>query len=145
MLVVGEVHDLFAQHLAPVGRDLLAGLVDPLLQRLEVVHGAAARAHRVLGGAVQDRAVPTAVGIAAGAGQVVAYLLGHGDVAGWASLMTFVSFLGGLQLFFMGIFGEYLGQVFDEVKRRPRYLLAVDSSHPLLPRGPSERADADRE
>jgi len=89
--------------------------------------------------------IVASLSIAAGAGQVVAYLLGHGDVAGWASLMTFVSFLGGLQLFFMGIFGEYLGQVFDEVKRRPRYLLAVDSSHPLLPRGPSERADADRE
>lgn len=63
-----------------------------------------------------------------GAGLVVAYLSGFGvDAAGWASLMTFVSLLGGLQLFFMGIFGEYLGQVFDEVKARPRYLVAFDS------------------
>lgn len=63
----------------------------------------------------------------AGAAEVIAYLFGHRDVAGWASLMTFVSFLGGMQLFFMGIFGEYLGQVFDEVKRRPRYLVARDT------------------
>lgn len=65
--------------------------------------------------------------ILAGAAMVVAYMLGHTSVAGWASLMTFVSFLGGLQLFFMGIFGEYLGQIFDEVKRRPRYLIGRDS------------------
>lgn len=59
---------------------------------------------------------------------VVAYFSGFGEsVAGWASLMTFVSMIGGLQLFFMGIFGEYLGQVFDEVKGRPRYIIATDS------------------
>lgn len=71
--------------------------------------------------------VVAVLSILAGAGQVIAYLFGHRDVAGWASLMTFVSFLGGMQLFFMGIFGEYLGQIFDEVKRRPRYLVARDS------------------
>jgi dolichol-phosphate mannosyltransferase len=30
---------------------------------------------------------------------------------------------GGLQLMFLGIVGEYLGRVFDEVKRRPLYLI----------------------
>lgn len=65
--------------------------------------------------------------IAAGAILVLSYLVGRVEVQGWASLMTFVSFLGGLQLFFMGIFGEYLGQIFDEVKNRPRYLVAIDS------------------
>ncbi|WP_396616657.1 glycosyltransferase family 2 protein [Lysobacter soli] len=65
--------------------------------------------------------------IAAGAIQVLVYLLGGMEVQGWASLMTFISFLGGLQLFFMGIFGEYLGQIFDEVKGRPRYLVSIDS------------------
>ncbi|ALN93114.1 glycosyltransferase family 2 protein [Lysobacter gummosus] len=65
----------------------------------------------------------------AAAGQMAAYFLfGHSDVQGWASLMTFVSLLGGVQLFFMGILGEYLGQIFDEVKRRPRYLIRTDSA-----------------
>lgn len=65
----------------------------------------------------------------AAATQMIAYFLfGHSDVQGWASLMTFVSLLGGVQLFFMGILGEYLGQVFDEVKRRPRYLIRTDSA-----------------
>ncbi|MBN7138019.1 hypothetical protein A7A76_02835 [Lysobacter enzymogenes] len=73
--------------------------------------------------------IVAALSVLAGAAQVVGYFFGHGvDAAGWASLMTFVSFLGGLQLFFMGIFGEYLGQIFDEVKRRPRYLIRTDSA-----------------
>jgi dolichol-phosphate mannosyltransferase len=55
---------------------------------------------------------------------VVDYILGPSRVPGWATLVTFITFLGGVQLFFMGIFGEYLGQVFDEVKQRPRYLVA---------------------
>jgi dolichol-phosphate mannosyltransferase len=65
--------------------------------------------------------------IVAGMVLVLTYLFGGVDVQGWASLMLFVSFLGGLQLFFMGIFGEYLAQVFDEVKGRPRYIVAIDS------------------
>jgi len=73
--------------------------------------------------------VVASLSILAGAALVVVYAMGHGNVQGWASLMTFVSFLGGLQLFFMGIFGEYLAQIFDEVKGRPRYLVARDSAH----------------
>ncbi|HEY5805342.1 MAG TPA: glycosyltransferase family 2 protein [Lysobacter sp.] len=71
--------------------------------------------------------VVSSLSMAAGAVLVLTYLVAGADVQGWASLMTFVSFLGGLQLFFMGIFGEYLAQVFDEVKGRPRYLVAIDS------------------
>lgn len=62
--------------------------------------------------------------ILAGLVMVVAYFNGTKSMPGWATLMAFISFLGGMQLFFMGIFGEYLGQIFDEVKGRPRYLVA---------------------
>jgi polyisoprenyl-phosphate glycosyltransferase len=55
---------------------------------------------------------------------LIDYFLGSRATPGWATLMAFVSFLGGMQIFFMGVFGEYLGQVFDEVKSRPRYLVA---------------------
>ncbi len=42
---------------------------------------------------------------------------------GFASLIVLVLFMGGLQLTFLGILGEYLGSVFDEVKRRPLYII----------------------
>lgn len=41
---------------------------------------------------------------------------------GWASLAVIVLFLGGVQLIVLGIFGEYLGRVFEEVKNRPHFL-----------------------
>ncbi|WP_162348911.1 glycosyltransferase family 2 protein [Pseudoxanthomonas gei] len=62
--------------------------------------------------------------VIAGVLMVIAYFLGNTAMPGWASLIAFISLLGGMQLFFMGIIGEYLGQVFDEVKGRPRYLVA---------------------
>ncbi|MEJ2125306.1 MAG: glycosyltransferase, partial [Alphaproteobacteria bacterium] len=45
------------------------------------------------------------------------------DVPGYASLITIVLFLGGLQLLTLGIIGEYLSRVFAEVKGRPVYVI----------------------
>ncbi|MFT8323491.1 MAG: glycosyltransferase family 2 protein [Bacillus sp. (in: firmicutes)] len=45
------------------------------------------------------------------------------NVDGYASLMTVILFLGGLQLLSIGIIGEYLGRVFNETKRRPLYFV----------------------
>lgn len=42
--------------------------------------------------------------------------------SGWATLVILLAFFGGLQLFCLGIIGEYLGQIFYEVKARPRYI-----------------------
>lgn len=44
-------------------------------------------------------------------------------VPGWASLFALLSFTGGINLFFLGVLGEYVGIIFDEVKNRPRYLV----------------------
>ena len=41
---------------------------------------------------------------------------------GWATTITLLSFFGGIQIFCLGIIGEYVGQVFREVKARPRYI-----------------------
>ena len=44
-------------------------------------------------------------------------------VPGYASIIVTVLFLGGLQLVALGVLGEYLGRVFEEVKNRPIYLI----------------------
>jgi glycosyltransferase involved in cell wall biosynthesis len=58
-----------------------------------------------------------------GSWMVLRTLLFGIDLPGYASLMTAVLFLGGLQLIGLGVLGEYLGRVFEEVKRRPLYLV----------------------
>ncbi len=45
------------------------------------------------------------------------------DVPGYASLITIVLFLGGVQLFVIGLMGEYLGRIYREVKGRPLYII----------------------
>lgn len=42
---------------------------------------------------------------------------------GWTSLMIVVLFLGGLQLFILGVIGEYIGRIYDETRNRPLYIV----------------------
>lgn len=46
-----------------------------------------------------------------------------GSVNGWASLISIILFIGGLQLFCIGIVGRYVGNIYLEVKRRPVYIV----------------------
>ena len=46
------------------------------------------------------------------------------QVQGFTALITAILFLGGVQMFTLGVIGQYLGRVYDEVKRRPRYIVA---------------------
>ena len=55
---------------------------------------------------------------------VVARALLFGDpVAGWPSLVCIITFIGGIQLFCMGIMGQYIAKTYMEVKRRPHYII----------------------
>jgi dolichol-phosphate mannosyltransferase len=46
-----------------------------------------------------------------------------GAISGQASTLILVLFLGGIQLIFLGIIGEYLGRIYDEVRKRPLYIV----------------------
>ncbi len=51
------------------------------------------------------------------------YIIVHDAPPGFTTLLLSVLFLGGIQLLCLAIIGDYLGRVFDEVKRRPLYLV----------------------
>ena len=55
---------------------------------------------------------------------VVERLTGPGHLArGWASTIVVVLFLGGVQLMCLGVIGEFIGRIYDEVKQRPLYVI----------------------
>ena len=45
------------------------------------------------------------------------------EVAGWPSLVCIITFLGGVQMFVMGVMGQYISKTYMEVKRRPHYIV----------------------
>ncbi len=47
----------------------------------------------------------------------------NSSVAGWASIISVIAFLGGIQLISIGVVGEYVGKIYLEVKGRPRYII----------------------
>lgn len=54
---------------------------------------------------------------------LVVNFLGH-TVTGWTSLTLSIWMLGGIQLLSLGVIGEYVGKVYTETKRRPRFIIA---------------------
>ena len=54
------------------------------------------------------------------------------DVPGWATLVTGMAFLSGVQLLSIGILGEYVGRIFDEVKQRPVYVVGSEAGRGAL-------------
>lgn len=54
---------------------------------------------------------------------VIGFFFGK-TLSGWASLISTLCFLGGIQLICLGIIGEYIGKIYLEVKHRPRYIIS---------------------
>ncbi|GEB76519.1 glycosyltransferase family 2 protein [Sporolactobacillus inulinus] len=61
-------------------------------------------------------------GIAAYA--LINWLLGH-TISGWTSLILSIWLIGGMQLIAIGVIGEYIGKIFTETKKRPRYTIEI--------------------
>ncbi len=59
----------------------------------------------------------------AGVAAIIAKLSNAAFVPGWASLVVVIAFLGGIQLTVLGVMGQYIARIHDEVKRRPQYLV----------------------
>ncbi len=53
----------------------------------------------------------------------IAHIIGQ-TVAGWASMVCVICFIGGIQLICTGVLGEYIGKIYMEVKQRPRYIIS---------------------
>ena len=53
---------------------------------------------------------------------LLAYTAGH-TIKGWTSLMLSLWFIGSLILISLGIIGEYIGKIYVEVKKRPRFFI----------------------
>ncbi|MCE4554084.1 glycosyltransferase family 2 protein [Roseateles cellulosilyticus] len=77
-----------------------------------------------LGGAI------AVVALAYGLWIVVEHLLYGHPLPGWPTLVVGLMFFSGVQLLSIGIIGEYVGRIFDEVKQRPVYLVAQDTGNP---------------
>ncbi len=55
---------------------------------------------------------------------IVRKLLFGDPVAGWPSLACIIVFIGGVQLFCLGIMGQYIAKTYLEVQRRPHYIVS---------------------
>ena len=54
---------------------------------------------------------------------VVSKILGYTITAGLPTTVLFITFFSGIQLMALGLLGEYVGRIYDEVKNRPQYII----------------------
>lgn len=66
----------------------------------------------------------TGVSFLAMLGIIIRKLIFGDPVAGWPSLVCIIIFIGGIQLFCMGVMGQYIAKIYMETKERPHYIIA---------------------
>ena len=64
---------------------------------------------------------------------IVRKLIFDDPVPGWASTICVIIFIGGLQLFCLGIMGQYIAKTYMEVKQRPHYIIAESNKKDFTP------------
>ena len=70
------------------------------------------------------------VAFALGIWSIIVKLTGLYEVPGWTSIVVVTTFIGGIQLIVLGVIGEYIGDIHDEVKRRPLYVVGELENFP---------------
>src|SRR5439155_25487603 len=69
---------------------------------------------------------------------IVAHLFTNTTISGWTSVTAAVLVLGGVQLICLGIFGQYLGRLYEDIKGRPLFLVAEETREGELEPGLAE-------
>lgn len=75
---------------------------------------------------------------------VIVKVTGLYEVPGWTSIVVVTTLIGGVQLIVLGVIGEYIGDIHDEVKRRPLYVISELDNFPEPPQPPPRAIVAPR-
>ena len=67
------------------------------------------------------------------------------SIQGWASTTSIICFIGGVQLISLGVIGEYIGKIYLETKRRPRYIISERTDDVLEKTNVTEKSKNEEE
>jgi glycosyltransferase involved in cell wall biosynthesis len=101
-------------------------------------HGIVAFSKRPLQAAIYLGFAFALLGFGLALATVIEYFTSRSWPSGWATLAVIIPIFSGIQLIFLGILGEYVGAIFDEVKARPHYLVEKKVNFPRAEQTGSE-------